>query len=301
LDERSVTTQNTAKPNSANGRKIPIIFAILLILFGSYGIYKNYNDNNQGQQTPSREKMIILENGGIKIPAIQLPETSSSYAMDMLGLIVYNGKIYTQTATSIQSDRAKELLGEKLGRTKATINEWSKQDAYSVEFASTIGEADVFSVKGYDKNFRIMVYTERDGEVFASFYECLNGVTVQTGQDLFGKLNMIGNISGAMFQNYSEWNNGDETYHSINDMSVVNTFVQELDYAVPYTRESVEAELGDFRNDEHYKELTLQLQDGSNVSLVIIKDGYIRYGFSDVYFNMDHKVFMEMWNLIQAD
>jgi hypothetical protein len=296
LDERSVTTKN--KPNSTHGRKVPIIFASLMILFGSYGIYKNYN---KSQSSPAQEQTIVLENGGIKIPAIQLPETSSSYAMDMLGLIVYKGKIYTQTTTSVNKDRAKELLEEKLGRTKASIDEWSKQDAYSVEFASTIGEADVFSVKGYDKNFRIMVYTERDGEIFASFYECLNGVTVQTGQDFFGKLNMIGNISGAMFQNYSEWNNGDETYHSINNMSVVNTFVQELDHAVPYTRESVEAELGDFRNDEHYKELTLQLQDGSNVSLVIIKDGYIRYGFSNVYFNMDHKVFMEMWNLIQAD
>lgn len=69
----------------------------------------------------------------------------------------------------------KTYWGEKLGTTKGNIDGWSKQEAYDEEFASTIGETDVYAVKGYDKDFRVMTY-EREGEFSAEFYENLNGI-----------------------------------------------------------------------------------------------------------------------------
>ena len=79
----------------------------------------------------------------------------------MIGLVVYQGNIYTQTGTQITPDIA--ARGDKLGRSKSGITEWSSSEDYT-ELASTIGEMDIFTVKGYDADFRIMSYMEHDGK-----------------------------------------------------------------------------------------------------------------------------------------
>ncbi|MDM5328503.1 hypothetical protein [Neobacillus sp. CF12] len=154
----------------------------------------------------------------------------------MIGLIVFNGKIYTQTRTEIGAENAKAIIGEKLGTTKGTIDEWSKQEAYDEEFASTIGIADVFSAKGYDSNFRIMTYGERDGEPYAEFYENLNGITINSGKDVFGKLKTVGNVSSAEYRTFSDWDKSVENYHLIADMKILNDFVKELNKTKPFLR-----------------------------------------------------------------
>lgn len=90
----------------------------------------------------------------ISIPKIELP--SDGGVAKMIPLIVYKRRVYTMSSTTIEPEDGKKLLGEKLGTTKGNIDEWSKQDEYSKEFASTVGIQDVYTVKGYDKNFRIM-------------------------------------------------------------------------------------------------------------------------------------------------
>ncbi|MBK3494261.1 hypothetical protein JFL43_05205 [Viridibacillus sp. YIM B01967] len=65
----------------------------------------------------------------------------------------------------IAKQKVKVLRGEKLVRTKGTIDEWSKQDDYATEFASSIGNSDVYSVRGYDESFRIMTYSEEGGSL----------------------------------------------------------------------------------------------------------------------------------------
>ncbi|HWO78217.1 MAG TPA: hypothetical protein VNM69_20310 [Bacillus sp. (in: firmicutes)] len=274
------------------------LVAGFLIAASIYGLY-HLNFQNDNQETmPNGESDMTNQDEGVYIPPIQLPENTDGMEMDMIGLIVYNGKIYTQTDTMIEPSEAKALLGEKLGRTKGSIDEWSLQDEYAVEFASTIGEMDVYSVKGYDQNFRIMAYDERNGEVFAEFYECLNGMSVQDGEDLFGKLNMEGNVVSAQYRHFTDWDNGIDRFFPINDTDLLNVFISELNHTVPYSYETVEPSLGDYRNDEEYKRLNLILKDGSRVELVVIKDGYIRYGFSDVYFKMSDNVFSKMWDLM---
>ncbi|WP_343769263.1 hypothetical protein [Clostridium malenominatum] len=110
-------------------------------------------------------------------------------------MIVYKGRVYTMSSTTIDSEDGKKLLGEKLGTTKGNIDQRSKQEEYSKEFASTLGIQDVYTVKGYDKDFRIMTYLENDdGTSYPQFYDCLNGITVKNGADIFGKLNIKGNI-----------------------------------------------------------------------------------------------------------
>jgi hypothetical protein len=276
------------------------LVASLLVFLGGYGVYKNTLQTEQAM--PKNNTPQVIEGKGIDIPKIELPDTTSKKAAyDMIGLIVFNGKIYTQTATNIAVESAKSLLGDKLGRTKGSIDEWSSQDEYSKEFASSIGEMDVYTVKGYDKDFRIMVYSERGGEIIAEFYECLNGITITTGEDVFGKLKIEDNLVTAHYRKFSDWDYGKQIYYPINDPVILQSFVKALNQTNPHPREGVEAELGDFRNDEKSKELILNLQDGSKISLFLIKDGFIRYGFTDVYFKMENEAFLKIWDQMTVD
>jgi hypothetical protein len=300
LSERSKLGISKAKaemPNKKITWSIGIALAAsLMIVFGSYSGYKIYLQKDLNSALPKNNTTsIVTKDGGLQIPALKLPKSNNNSKMDMIGLVVFKGKIYTQSATEIGGQRAKDLLGEKLGTTKASIDEWSTQDKYSVEFASTIGEADVYTVQGYDKNFRIMSYSEIDGEVYSQFYESLNGITVYDGQDIFGKLKIVDNIEIAQYRNFSDWNNSVDNYYPIEDEDIIYTFVEELNNTVPYIGESIEEKLGDFRNEEEYKELTLQLKDGTKVKLVVIKGGYIHYGFLNLYFKMNDETFLKMW------
>jgi hypothetical protein len=266
-----------------------VIAAALLVSIGAFFI--------QNVTTPNQNALIVTEDGSVEIPMIQLPEDSST--ADMIGLIVYNGKIYTQTRTVIDAEDGNALLGEKLGTTTGTIDEWSTQETYDQELASTIGKADVYSVKGYNKDFRVMTYEEGEGKFYAEFYECLNGFTVNGGEDVFGKLKMIGNVSTAQYRIFSDWDNGIDNHHSISDMNVLNSFIENLMEAKPISREGNSDPISDSRNDEEFRELTIYLNDGSKISLTLIKGGYIYYGFMDVYFKMVEDEFSKMWDQLQ--
>ncbi|MCA1031285.1 hypothetical protein LCL95_09635 [Bacillus timonensis] len=302
LHERSKLGIQQAKAEMNSKKSYPLksfaLVAGLVLLIGSYTMYNQLNEVDMPQTAQSNDSAPVVKEGeSIQIPAISLPKENGA-KMDMIGLIVYQGKIYTQTATKMDASSAQKLLGEKLGRTKNTIDEWSEQDEYAVEFASTVGETDVYSVQGYDKAFRIITYQKINGETYSEIYENLNGITIQKGEDLFEYLNMTGNIESVQYRHFDDWNNGIESYHPFEDTETVELFAAALNETKPYTGEYVETELGDFRNNGQYKELILHLTDGSQISLVVLKEGYIRYGYLNVYFKMDDEVFAKVWELL---
>lgn len=298
LNERSRNGISKAKAEMPSRykhwSKVVVFAASLLIGISGYFIYENIRLDPYGE-TLNENSPMITSNGGLEIPILKLQKTTSNTSMSMIGLIVYNQKIYTQTSTDIIDEHASDLLDEKIGTTKDNLDEWSKQNEYSVEFASTIGRTDVYTVKGYDKDFRIMSYSEENGEINTEFYESLNGMTVYSGQDILGKLKISGNIINAQYRSFSDWNNSVDNFLPIQDRDILSSFAEELNHTIPYSRESVEKILGDFRNDENYKEMILYLKDHTKVTLVVIKGGYIRYGISDIYFKMDSEIFKEMW------
>ncbi|WP_182201237.1 hypothetical protein [Paraliobacillus salinarum] len=272
------------------------VLAFAAVLFLSIGAFALLNMNQDGNDTANQP--FATEDGGVGIPPIQLPEEGAN--ADMIGLIVYNERIYTQTSSEVNLKTAENMLGEKLGTTKGTIDEWSKQEAYDQEFASTIGETDVYTVKGYSKDFRIMTYRkDKDGQIHSEFYENLNGITIQNGEDFFTKLNMKGNITSATYQLFSDWDQGLENYHSITDMKAVNAFVSELYQTDVHPRSAQSDPINEARNDASFRKLILQLADGTTVKLTLLKDGYIYYGFMDAYFEMNDKAFREIWNIIE--
>lgn len=263
---------------------VAAVVASLFVLFNEGSLKGMMNNPNE---------IVVHDDGSIEIPAIQLPKDTSS--ADMIGLIVYNGKFFTQTGTDILPEDAKDLVGQKLGRTKGNIDEWSKQDAYSEEFASSIGPAEVYAVKGYDTDFRIMTYEEQEGVEYAMFFEHLNGITIKSGEDVFGKLNLAGNVSSVYYRTVDDWNYDIENYVPIIDMYLLNDFVTELNQAVPFPRTEQSDPIIDSRSSDNFRELALHLKDGSIVKLILLKDGYIYYGGMAVYFEMDEQVFSKMW------
>lgn len=235
--------------------------------------------------------------GSVYLPKIKLPEENGA-TMSMVGLVVYKGKIYTQTMTRIAPEQAASLRGEKLGRSKGGIDEWSSQSEFANEFASTIGEIDIYSVKGYDEGFRLMAYREQDGQIHAELYENLNGRTIASGADLFDLLRLKGRIASAESLPFDAWNNGIDERLPLPDMKTVDEFANALDSAKPLERKPL-WEAGIYDNSEQAI-VRLHLEDGTEVELRLFEQGYVSYGYTDVLFQVDAPVFERLWNELQA-
>ncbi|MEG0775481.1 hypothetical protein [Clostridium sp.] len=306
MEQRISKTMMDKQPNRFPYKRMASIAAglALVVFVGSLGV--NYidkkPDTSYKTETPSGKKpapgdKTVATAEGITIPKIQLPK-ETGVAMDMIGLIVYEGRIYTQSGTRISSDIGEKFLETKLGTTKGNIDEWSEQKDYAVEFASTVGTADVYSVKGYDKNFRIMTYETIDNTIYAQFYDCFNGITVKNGEDIFGKLKIQGNIKSAKYEKFDSWNNGKQILKELPEIKGLNDFANELKSTAPYTRESL-SYLWDEDGETNQKFIYITLNDGTEVQLRLFKEGYIYYDFSDVFFKMENEAFDKLWNELQ--
>lgn len=232
--------------------------------------------------------------GAVVIPAMNLPKNSSA-SMDMVGLVVYRGKIYTQTSSRIAPEAAAAIVGEQLGRTKASLDEWSRQEEFEEEWASTIGQQNIYAVKGYDPDFRIMTYQEVDGTVWTEFYECLNGIAVSSGADLISKLRVKDNVQSARSESFESWNQSlDQTKGVILD-DTVSDFIRNLYEAKPIEYRSMIDQGIYEKSGDTRKFLTLTLTDRTEIRLDLHLGGYVRYAPADVFFKMDDDAFTAMW------
>ncbi len=216
--------------------------------------------DNPGDRQVITDTSPVISTGSVTIPKMELPDMNSGAAMDMIGLVVYQGNIYTQTATRIEAADAAALRGSKLGQTTGGIDEWSGKDKY-IELASTIGETDIYAVKGYDPDFRIMSYKEINGEVYAELYEHMNGITVGSGADLLGKLNLEGRIASAEWESFQSWNNGLQQYAPLANDGTLASFIADLLEAQPVDAQSLMKE--HIYDDEDRKVIYLKLEDNT--------------------------------------
>ena len=240
-----------------------------------------------------------LSDNEVYIPKLELPTTGDiKLAAKMIPLIVYKEKIYTRSPIDIHSKNAKNFLGKKLGTTNLSINELSSHSEYSTDFTSNIGVTDVYSVNGYDEDFRIMTNIPLpDGTSYPEFYDSLNGLSIKTGEDFFRKLKLHNNILSAKFQTFDDWNSGNGISYSINDFNLLNSFVDSLDKSIPYLPENIEPLLGDYGNNENCKKITLNLKDGcENLTFTVLKSGYVYYDSPNVYFKIDGTILEEIWD-----
>ncbi|MDQ8734461.1 hypothetical protein [Paenibacillus sp. LHD-38] len=236
--------------------------------------------------------------GGIVIPRIDLPDRQPESA-DMIGLVVYQGRIYTQTDTKIAPEDAVPLVGDKLGQTIGTIDEWSKQDAFATEFASNIGQIDMYTVTGYDPKFRIMSYKQLDnGDVISEFYECLNGIRVYSGKDIFGLLRIDGRIQSAAWESFGSWNYGKEEKQALqsSDTPEISAFLAAVGEAKPIKQEVLQNE-GIF-DEPDQRFLHLRLTDQSVVTLRLFQNGYVWYSTAHLFLQVEQKSIDRLWQLM---
>lgn len=223
----------------------------------------------------------------IKIPAIKLPESNDGIA-DMIGCVVYKGNIYTQSGYSYYGDdawRMDSIVGEYLGHAKGTIDEWSSQDEYSKEFASTY-DGEIYAVKGYDTSFRICMrneYTDDDGKthLWIEVMDRLNGIGVTYGKDLYeDRLHLKGRIVSVEWQDHDDWNYARGNIQMANiEPSVLESFIDALCEAEFMDTLSSEgsSSVGSIYNTQKRLHLILTLDDGMIVSLQMLDEGYVAY------------------------
>ncbi|KLU66957.1 hypothetical protein DEAC_c08910 [Desulfosporosinus acididurans] len=255
------------------------------------------NGNNGVSSQAPISQGLNQQNEGIYIPKVQLPVRTkdSVTTAKMMELIVYQGRIYIHSSLPLDLNRAAALVGEKLGTTKSTITEWSQQNDYDEELASTVGIQDVYSVKGYDKSFRIMTYGQINGEVDAQFFDCLNGITVKTGHDIVGKFQIENHIASVRYEDFDSWNNGKNNYKSLLNLDQFNVFLAALENSVPVAEEDLDY-LFSQQGTTDQRFIDIRLKDGSGVELRLFKEGYVYINGVNIFFKVDSLTFNNFWN-----
>ena len=234
------------------------------------------------------------QNKGIFIPEIKLPSDTEP-AAKMMGLIVYQGRLYLQSSSADVVNNADKLVGKKLGTTKGNLTEWSTQSDYAVELASTVGVQDVYTVKGYDKSFRIMTYGKLNGQTYADLFECLNGIAVKTGNDVFGKFEIENNIDSINYEDSDSWNSGKDHYKTLTRFDQFANFLAALENSIPLEQESL-SYLFTETDLTSQKFLQVKLKDGTEVNLRLFKDGYVYYNGINIVFKVEDSAFAGLWN-----
>lgn len=230
---------------------------------------------------------------GVFIPAVELSEPSEGkITHSMIGLVVYKGHIYTQAEDYFGEDAKpiEPLVGKHIGTAKGNINEWSTQDEYATELASTV-PGDVYTVNGYDDSFRICIrdgFIDENGEqvIWIQFFDCLNGITLKTGKDLFeDRLKLNERTVSVQFETHSDWDNGIANAQTADlDPKAWEAFWEQVDACAFLNMWDPDGNWNDPGNDyttiydtQNQTHLILRQNNGTTVRLRLIEGGYVGY------------------------
>lgn len=247
---------------------------------------------------------ILESKPGITIAEVKLPEANGAVKARMRPLFVYQNRIYIRYSTAIASldgytvseADMLNLRGDLLGKTTGGIDEWSGDDDYITDFFSNIGEAEVYTVKGYDSKYRLMVYTPYEGGFGCEIYDSFGGLTMNSGDDYFGLLNLKGNVDSYQWENFDSWNNGGTTKQEREADDALNKFMKALYSSTPVER-SIDT-LIDESSADGQKFLYLRTKDNLITPLRLLKDGYV-YVDEIGFFQIDKTAFDEFYGLLQ--
>lgn len=209
--------------------------------------------------------------------SVHLPENNSGIAVDMIGCLVYKGKVYTQSADFYQYDAAtaQQMVGEYVGEAKGTLDCWSSQEDWATEFASTYS-GPVYKVKGYSEEFRLCIYVDTDQEQWLQILDNYDGIGLNTGADLFEeRLHITGNVESVTYRTHDDWEepNSEEPLTDVTE-GQMNEFLSEL-CSSPFVRIDPESSPGFYESAKTQGHLYLNMKDGTVVKLRLIDGGYV--------------------------
>ena len=254
--------------------------ACALLFFATYHPY-GVSDTLPGVSVSPSAPVPV---SGVYVPAIELPEPDSGFTVDMIACVVYDGAVYTQGEWL---GDASALVGEYLGCATGGIDEWSDESEYSVEFAGTMS-GELYAVKGYDPDFRICCLND-DGS--AMLLERLNGITLDTGADLFEtRLHLPERLESLTYLTHEDWNNGTKYYYTPElSEETVSDFLAELCAGQFVYLWETDRDIYDRAVQGH---LFFSMSDGTTVELRLIEGGYVGYqGLGWYFVKMPGEVF----------
>ena len=203
----------------------------------------------------------------VYIPPDPMPEApEAGMAADMIGFFIHDGRMYTQTTQYVGAS----LLGERVASVTGDIDEWSGAEEY-VEGASSVA-GEVYTVRGYDEGFRLALVTDAGAEL----YDCLSGISLSSGADLFESRLHIENTVAAWCVPDADWEWELDSRRYI-ELEALEPFVATL-LASPmqdWGRGSENGDIYDFDYAEAH--LCLELADGAVVPLRLFENGCIKY------------------------
>ncbi len=212
--------------------------------------------------------------------SVHLPENTSGIAVDMIGCLVYKGKVYTQSADFYQYDAAtaQQLVGEYVGEAKDILHcldyGLSKEN-WNVEFASTYS-GPVYKVKGYSEEFRLCIYVNQGQEEWLQILDNYDGIGLNSGADLFEeRLHITGNVESVTYRTHDDWEkqNSEKPFTGVSEEDM-NEFFREL-CSSPFVRIDPERDPGFYERAETQGHLYLNMKDGTVVELRLLDGGYV--------------------------
>lgn len=204
---------------------------------------------------------------------------------DMIGLVVYNGNVYTQAESYSGSDALaiNHLTGKYLGYATGSIDEFSTDEDYENEFASTL-EGKVFEVKGYDTDFRICIRNEIEAEngkkqLSIEYLDHLNGIKIKNGSELFEqRLHLSNRIAAVKWQSHEDWDNARGNLQNAQIGNKLWTeFIDQInkgEFVDTWNPENTDESIYDTQKQSH---LVLTMDDGTVVRLRLLEGGYVGY------------------------
>ncbi len=234
---------------------------------------------SQGGETPFEDSSVVLgekEKYSVYTDRVQLPQDSQHFADDMIPALVYKGSVYTGSGDFYPYDSALgELVGEYVGEAKGTLDEWSTQDDWAEEFASSV-KGSVYTVNGYSQDFRLVVCFESGGVQLLHLLDNYDGIGLNTGADIFeSRLHINGNIESVTYKPHADWDAETGVERELTEVTEedFSKFLNELCLS-PFERIEYDKNPG-FYSTETQGHLYLHMKDGTVNELRLIEGGYV--------------------------
>ena len=236
-----------------------------------------------GMGLPGKEGDQANSNGitestqGIYVPPleVELSQAQPEAMIDMIGFFIYQGRLYAQMDVV---EQGQDLVGEQLGESSGTIDEWTSEDQY-LEGTGSVG-GPFYEVKGYDPKYMLCMVYDYGVELF--WNNC--DITVSTGGDVLEEVFRLSDgIARAEFQSESDVQKDTGHMTTITRLNQLAAWVNALDQAPALA--STETDMG-----QCLGHLYLTKADGVTVHLRLMGKDYVQVAeLPDVCWQMEWK------------
>ena len=236
-----------------------------------------------GMGLPGKEGDQANSNGitestqGVYVPPlkVELSQAQPEAMIDMIGFFIYQGRLYAQMDVV---EQGQDLVGEQLGESSGTIDEWTSEDQY-LEGTGSVG-GSFYEVKGYDPKYMLCMVYDYGVELF--WNNC--DITVSTGGDVLEEVFRLSDgIARAEFQSESDVQKDTGHMTTITRLNQLAAWVNALDQAPALA--STETDMG-----QCLGHLYLTKADGVTVHLRLMEHGYVQVAeLPDVCWQMEWK------------